>query len=61
MSVKQIIEETRAEVSKVNWPAKQRVIQLTIVVLALSLAMTIITALMDITFGNIFDLINARF
>ena len=48
------VRETRAEISKVNWPTRKESINLTIVVLVTVIAMSIFLGLFDALFSWIF-------
>lgn len=50
MNVTQFLKEVRHELSKVNWPTKNQVINYTIVVVAISLAMAVFLGLLDFIF-----------
>ena len=47
------IQETRAELRKVVWPTQEEAINLTIVVLFITLLMTVILGGMDFVFGQV--------
>ena len=48
--VTQFLKEVRHELSKVSWPTKNQVVQYTIVVVAISLAMAAFLGLLDFVF-----------
>jgi preprotein translocase subunit SecE len=51
------IQETRSELRKVVWPTRQEALNLTIVVLAVTLAMTVILGGVDWVFSQLFSFI----
>jgi preprotein translocase subunit SecE len=61
MSFKQFVEDTKAELKKVSWPTKHKVIQSTLVVLVVVIVMTMVVSLLDVILGNLFDIMKARF
>jgi preprotein translocase subunit SecE len=50
-------KETRAELRKVNWPTRQQAINLTLIVLAVTLFMAILLGAIDYLFAQLFSLI----
>lgn len=48
--VAQFLKEVRNELSKVSWPTKNQVVQYTIVVVAISLAIAVFLGLLDFVF-----------
>lgn len=55
--VVQYVQDTRAELRKVVWPTREEAINLTGVVLLVTLVMTIILGGMDLAFGQIVNAI----
>jgi preprotein translocase subunit SecE len=53
VKVNQFFTDVKAEVKKVDWPTRDRITKLTIVVLLVVIALTIFTFVLDIGFGNI--------
>ena len=51
------VRETRVELGKVSWPTRQEAINLTIVVLAVTLTMAIFLGSLDYVFTKLFELI----
>ena len=47
--------ETRAELRKVVWPSREEAVNLTLVVLLVTLVMTVILASMDFIFGRVLN------
>jgi len=50
MNIPQFLKEVRHELAKVTWPTKNQIIQYTVVVIAISLAMAIFLGLLDFMF-----------
>ncbi|MBI2674446.1 MAG: preprotein translocase subunit SecE [Candidatus Yanofskybacteria bacterium] len=48
--VAQFLKEVRHELAKVTWPTKNQVIQYTVVVIAISLAVAVFLGLLDFIF-----------
>lgn len=55
--VARYFRETRVELSKVSWPSRQEAINLTLVVLAVTVSMAIFLGSLDYLFTKIFELI----
>jgi preprotein translocase subunit SecE len=51
------LKETRAELRKVSWPARQEAINLTAIVMAVTIAMAAFLGLVDYIFSRLFGLI----
>jgi len=51
------LKETRAEIRKVTWPTRQEAINLTGIVLAVTVFMATLLALLDLLFSKVFVLI----
>lgn len=51
------IRETRVELGKVSWPTRQEALNLTIVVLLVTLTMAIFLGSLDYVFTKLFELI----
>ncbi len=49
--------ETKGELKKVNWPTRREAINLTMIVLAVTLVMSIILGFLDLVFSRMFALI----
>jgi preprotein translocase subunit SecE len=47
------LKETRAEVRKVSWPTREEATNLTLIVLAVTIAMAIFLGLVDFIFQNL--------
>ena len=50
-------KETRAELRKVNWPTRQQAINLTLIVLAVTVFMAVLLGVIDYLFAQLFSLI----
>lgn len=48
--ITQFLKEVRHELSKVSWPTKNQVVQYTVVVVAISLAIAVFLGLLDFVF-----------
>ena len=48
--IAQFLKEVRSELAKVTWPTKGQVIQYTIVVIAISLAVAVFLGVLDLVF-----------
>jgi preprotein translocase subunit SecE len=55
--IQRYIKETIGELKKVNWPTRQEATNLTIIVLIVTFAMSIILGLLDLIFSRVFALI----
>lgn len=51
------LKETRAELRKVTWPTRREALNLTLIVLAITLFMAALLGLIDYVFTKLFDLI----
>ena len=51
------IKETIGELKKVNWPTRQEAINLTVIVLIVTFAMSAVLGLLDLLFSRVFALI----
>lgn len=51
------LKETRAELRKVSWPTRQEAINLTAIVMAVTIAMAAFLGLVDYIFARLFGLI----
>ena len=51
------LKETRAELRKVSWPTRQEAINLTAIVMAVTMAMAAFLGLVDYIFSRLFGLI----
>ncbi len=51
------LKETRAEVRKVSWPTREEAINLTLIVLAVTIAMAIFLGAVDFIFQNLIRLL----
>ncbi len=49
--------ETSGELKKVNWPTRREAINLTMIVLAVTFAMSIVMGFLDLVFSRMFALI----
>jgi preprotein translocase subunit SecE len=47
------LKETRAELRKVTWPTRQQAINLTLIVLAVTIAMAIFLGAVDLVFASL--------
>jgi preprotein translocase subunit SecE len=56
-AVQRYIRETIGELKKVNWPTRQEAVNLTIVVLIVTLSMSAFLGLLDFIFTKLFALI----
>jgi preprotein translocase subunit SecE len=56
-SLREYIQETRAELRKVIWPTREEATNLTIVVVVVTVVMTIILGGMDWVFSQLFRLL----
>ncbi len=50
-------KETRAELRKVNWPTRKQATNLTLIVLAVTIAMAIFLGAVDFLFANLLSLL----
>jgi preprotein translocase subunit SecE len=55
--IQRYLKETIGELKKVNWPTRQEATNLTIIVLIVTFAMSIILGLLDLIFSRVFALI----
>jgi preprotein translocase subunit SecE len=55
--IQRYIKETIGELKKVNWPTRQEATNLTIIVLIVTFAMSLILGLLDLIFARVFALI----
>ena len=55
--IQRYIKETIGELKKVNWPTRQEAINLTIIVLIVTFAMSAILGVLDLIFARVFALI----
>ena len=55
--IQRYIKETIGELKKVNWPTRQEAINLTIIVLIVTFAMSAMLGLLDLLFSRVFALI----
>jgi preprotein translocase subunit SecE len=55
------LEEIKGEYKKVSWPNKQEVVNATLLVAALSVALSIYLGLFDLLFSKFLDLVVAFF
>ena len=53
------LRETRSEIRKVVWPTRQEAINLTIIVIVVTVAMSAILGLIDFIFARLFALLTA--
>ena len=53
----QYVRGSRAELSRVSWPTRAQVLEGTQAVLIFVVALTLVTWLMDVVFGNVIRLI----
>ncbi len=53
MSLSTYLQETRAELKKVNWPSRQATINFTVVVIGLSLACAALLGTFDFVFTSL--------
>jgi preprotein translocase subunit SecE len=51
------LRETRLELGKVSWPTRQEAINLTIIVVAVTVGMAIFLGSLDFVFAKLFELI----
>ena len=51
------LKETRAELRKVSWPTREEATNLTLIVLAVTIAMAIFLGAVDFVFSNLMRLI----
>jgi preprotein translocase subunit SecE len=51
------LKETRAELRKVSWPTRQQAINLTLIVLAVTVAMAIFLGAVDLLFASLLRLL----
>ena len=51
------LKETRAELRKVNWPTRQQAINLSLIVLAVTVFMAALLGVIDYLFAQLFALI----
>ncbi len=51
------LKETRAEIRKVSWPTREEAINLTLIVLAVTIAMAIFLGAVDLIFQNLIRLL----
>ncbi len=51
------LKETRAEIRKVSWPTREQAINLTLIVLAVTIAMAIFLGAVDLIFQNLIRLL----
>ncbi len=56
-AIKRYLNETIGELRKVSWPTRKEAINLTIVVLVVTLSMSAFLGLLDLLFSNLFSLI----
>lgn len=56
-AVVRYLKETRAELRKVSWPTRQQATNLTLIVLAVTVAMAIFLGAMDYIFAEIIRLL----
>ncbi|MFC3831885.1 MULTISPECIES: preprotein translocase subunit SecE [Deinococcus] len=57
MNLIQYFRDSRAELSRVSWPTRAQVLEGTQAVLIFVVALTLVTWLMDVVFGNVIRLI----
>lgn len=57
MKLLQYIREVRAELTRVTWPTRQEALQLTIVILVVSLVVGIYVGGLDLLFTNLLGII----
>ena len=55
--IQRYIKETIGELKKVNWPTRQEAINLTVIVLIVTFAMSAILGVLDLIFSRVFALI----
>ena len=53
MNIKQFFADMSIEVKKVDWPTKQKVVNLTVIVLLIVLFMTVVTFFWDMFLGGL--------
>jgi preprotein translocase subunit SecE len=51
------LKETRAELRKVSWPAREEALNLTAIVMAVTVAMAVFLGVADYIFSKLFSLI----
>ncbi len=51
------LKETRAEIRKVSWPTREEATNLTVIVLAVTIAMAIFLGAVDLVFASLIRLI----
>lgn len=51
------LKETRAELRKVSWPSREEALNLTAIVMAVTMAMAVFLGVMDYVFSKLFSLI----
>lgn len=56
-AVKRYLKEVRSEMSKVIWPTREQTMNLTSVVLAVMVAMSIFLGVLDYVFGGLIQLL----
>ena len=56
-AIQRYVRETIGELKKVNWPTRQEAVNLTIVVLIVTLSMSAFLGLLDFIFTKLFALI----
>jgi len=56
-AVVRYFKETRAEVRKVSWPSREEAINLTIIVMTVTIAMAAFLGVVDFLFSRLFRLI----
>lgn len=56
-AITRYFKETRAELRKVNWPTRQQAINLSLIVLAVTVFMAILLGAIDYLFAQLFSLI----
>ena len=55
--IQRYMKETIGELKKVNWPTRQEAINLTVIVLIVTFAMSAILGVLDLIFSRVFALI----
>jgi preprotein translocase subunit SecE len=56
-AVVKYFKETRAEVRKISWPSREEAINLTIIVMTVTIAMAAFLGVVDFLFSRLFSLI----
>ena len=56
-AVARYLKEVRSEMSKVIWPTREQTVNLTVIVLAVMVAMSIFLGVLDFIFGGLIQLL----